>query len=1008
VELETRVNDLLECWEELRERGTPPSVEELCADCPELLEEVRRRIAALQAMDSALDTGKTRIPPTPADTGLGGATGKRRLPEALRARAVYRPQGYHAHGGVGEVLTARQVELDRLVALKRIRPDKLHETARRRFLREAEITAKLQHPGIVPIYGLGQDQDEPFYTMPFIRGQTLQAAIAAFHEDEALRRDSSRRSLKFRGLLQQFITACNTVAYAHDQGVVHRDLKPANIMLGPYGETLVLDWGLAKRIGGGEVAAESEGDGLSPSPSAEDLTATGRVLGTPRYMSPEQARGESAGPASDIFSLGLVLYDILTGKSAFEESSFRGEDRYKAVRAAAIVPPRSRDTRLPRGLEMICLKALAAQPGDRYPSARALADDLTSWLADEPVTAWREPLWLCARRWMRRHRTLVTSAAMLLVCSVVALAGFATVLTGKNRELSRQRQRAEEREALAIDAVKKFRDSVQANPELKNRPELDSLRQTLLKGPLEFFRQLRDQLQADRDTRPEALAELARASFDLAITTSEIGSIPDAFRWHAESLALFERLARANPAVSRYQIDLARSHTLIGKLQNEASHAAESLESFRHARAIHERLVRHDPTSARFQSALALSENNVGELLRRTGDPAAALESHQRALAIRQALVRDHPTSTEFRAGLAQTHLNLGLLLSEEGRSTEALAAYQRAVSFQDQVARADPAAAGAWGLLATIHNHIGVLLRETGDPAGALEAHRQALAIRERLAHENPTVFQYKAELAASHNNLGNLLSVTGQPAEALVEFRQAIALWERLVQDRPYVTELRSHQAIGHYNIGNLLSSLGKPAEALDSFHAGLEIQEHLVEENPEVPDYQSDLASLLNAVAEIDLGQGRCQEARERLVRAIRFQRAALAAMPRHPYYQEALRSDLINLAQVHRALNQPADAVGAAREVAVLAVGKANALYDAACALALCVPLLRGAQRQALVAEALGKLHEAIVAGWSDAARISREPDLVPLHDASEFQQLVRDLLDRTFPPDPFAP
>ena len=165
--------------------------------------------------------------------------------------------------------------------------------------------------------------------------------------DDSLRRDPGRRGLGFRGLLQQFIAACNTVAYAHDQGVVHRDLKPSNIMLGPYGETLVMDWGLAKRIGADDAAADGEAIAPSPSPSPEDVTATGEVMGTPQYMSPEQAKGEPAGPAGDIFSLGLVLYAILTGKSAFDESTFRGPDRLKAVREAAIVPPRTAGCGLP-------------------------------------------------------------------------------------------------------------------------------------------------------------------------------------------------------------------------------------------------------------------------------------------------------------------------------------------------------------------------------------------------------------------------------------------------------------------------------------------------------------------------------------------------------------------------------------------------------------------------------------------------------------------------------------
>ena len=272
------------------------------------------------------------------DTESDGTAAKHRLPEVLRAAAVYRPQRYHARGGLGEVLAAHQEELDRTVALKRIRPDQLDEAARRRFLREAAITAQLQHPGIVPIYGLGQDDDGPFYTMPFIAGQTLHEAIEAFHGDEALQRDPGRRAIGFRGLLQQFIVVCDTMAYAHDQGVIHRDLKPSNIMLGPYGETLVLDWGLARRLGADDFSTDGDRDAPSPSPWADDLTATGDVLGTPQFMSPEQARGEPATPASDIFCLGLILYAILTGRRPYQGRTL-GEVLDK-VRRCEFRPPR--------------------------------------------------------------------------------------------------------------------------------------------------------------------------------------------------------------------------------------------------------------------------------------------------------------------------------------------------------------------------------------------------------------------------------------------------------------------------------------------------------------------------------------------------------------------------------------------------------------------------------------------------------------------------------------------
>ena len=187
---ETRIDDLINRWEEMRERATPLTVEELCAHCPELVAEVRHRIRALRAVDSALDIEVPDLRPIPQDRSARAPRSLAGCPRSVRATAVYRPRRHHDHGGLGVVFTAHQEELDRTVALKRIRPDELHESARRRFLREAAITARLQHPGIVPIYGLGHDDDGPFYTMPFIQGQTLQEAIDAFHRDESLRRRS--------------------------------------------------------------------------------------------------------------------------------------------------------------------------------------------------------------------------------------------------------------------------------------------------------------------------------------------------------------------------------------------------------------------------------------------------------------------------------------------------------------------------------------------------------------------------------------------------------------------------------------------------------------------------------------------------------------------------------------------------------------------------------------------------------------------------------------------------
>src|SRR5713101_2523143 len=231
----------------------------------------------------------------------------------------------HRKGGLGEVFIADDGELHREVALKHIQEAHADNPASRaRFLLEAEITGGLEHPGIVPVYGLGQYEDgRPFYAMRFIRGDSLGDAIERYHsagrKGEENRHSAADRALKLRQLLGRFIDVCNAIAYAHSRGVLHRDLKPGNIMLGQYGETLVVDWGLAKpleRVAGMDDSAQ--GPLKPPSLSGTNPTLLGQAIGTPQYMSPEQAAGrtDSMGTATDVYSLGATLYCLLTGKAA--------------------------------------------------------------------------------------------------------------------------------------------------------------------------------------------------------------------------------------------------------------------------------------------------------------------------------------------------------------------------------------------------------------------------------------------------------------------------------------------------------------------------------------------------------------------------------------------------------------------------------------------------------------------------------------------------------------------
>jgi serine/threonine-protein kinase len=353
------------------------------------------------------------------DEGPAEGNGPTPVPEVTAASCRYRKVRYHAGGGLGDVFVAEDAELHRDVALKEIKPDRAgRPDYRGRFVLEAEVTGRLEHPGIVPVYGLGLYADgRPYYAMRFIKGETMTTAITRFHGEKPAR----FASLAFRSLLSRFVTMCQAVAYAHSRGVLHRDLKPDNVMLGPYGETLVLDWGLAKVIGRaekGDAGPASAESSLQPGEGAAE-TAAGAVVGTPAFLSPEQAgsRTEELGPASDIYGLGATLYVMLTGRLAFAGSP---SAVLRQVKQGELVPPRQVNSEVPAALQAICLKAMSPTPKGRYSTAQELAADVEHWLADEPVSAWPEPVTVKLGRWVRRNKALVSSAAAAALVALIA------------------------------------------------------------------------------------------------------------------------------------------------------------------------------------------------------------------------------------------------------------------------------------------------------------------------------------------------------------------------------------------------------------------------------------------------------------------------------------------------------------------------------------------------------------------------------------------------------------
>lgn len=336
------------------------------------------------------------------------------------ARGRYHLLELAGEGGMGKVWLARDEGLNRTVALKELKPELADRPdARARFIREAQITGGLEHPFIVPIHEL-QTDGVLYYAMRLVRGATFADAIAALHGRASARTgdwDQPR-------LLAVFVQVCQAVAFAHSHGVVHRDLKPANVILGNFGEVFVVDWGLAREVNTPDV---TEGESEANAATDSRTTRAGQALGTPAYMSPEQAAGRSqdAGPAADIFGLGAILFEILTGNAPHARHAALPLPEMLARIAATPVPAARRvRSDVPAALEAVCARAMAHQPESRYSSALELAEDVRRWTLGEPVSVHREPWTQRLRRFAVRHRRLTLSSAGILSALACALLAF--------------------------------------------------------------------------------------------------------------------------------------------------------------------------------------------------------------------------------------------------------------------------------------------------------------------------------------------------------------------------------------------------------------------------------------------------------------------------------------------------------------------------------------------------------------------------------------------------------
>ena len=725
-----------------------------------------------------------------------------------------------AQGGLGAVWRAHDKNLDRSVAVKELLPDSLTSPGIiSRFVDEATITGQLEHPGIVPIYEFGFKEDGcPYYAMKLLDGKTLATEIAEFSQ---LPSGSSERTVRFNGLLSSFVAICNAVAFAHERGVIHRDLKPGNIILGKFGEVSVVDWGIAKYYDRDE---EDDGPATfclksgSHRPDSKRSTANtnrtrhGDIVGTPSFLSPEQARGSiDLDPRSDIYSLGVILYEILTGHAAF--SAPDTTQIIENVRNGNFREPREVNRRVPKALEAICTKAMAHDRSNRYETSLELASDVRNYLAGERVRAYPENWFEKAVRWGKNNRSILFAGITALVAvTIVTSISYLSVKSAHQDEQVARKSAEEARDAalvarrhevtakqLAVANLKHAREAadewlIESSGDIEFYPGLEETRREWLQNAVDHYQQC---AKETKTTDPDLKAEAARALIRLGDAQRLLGRIDHAVESYAEASIAFETLLkrhRSTIPATDLSLQLANSHIGLGV----SLPRAEAIDHLKAAETLLQDLVRADPGSGKVVFAFARCRIAQARSLRST-DPNSASTCLREAVRLLTVLSDDDPKRSHT-ALASSSLLDLAAIQHEQGQHHEALQSLEHGLEVYEELVSKFPHRPDFIDGRMTTHILMGnvyVSLGDSGRAVSCYEAaatdyglqmeamyrgglHRENLAIAQvnlaQILNARGDLKRARESALFGHDELATLITIHGQDPDRLRAF--AIAL--------------------------------------------------------------------------------------------------------------------------------------------------------------------------------------------------------------------------------------
>jgi serine/threonine protein kinase/Tfp pilus assembly protein PilF len=789
-------------------------------------------------------------------------------------------------GGFGVVFLAEQHEpVRRKVALKVLKPGMDSKQVVTRFEAERQALALMDHPHIAKVLDAGTTvTGRPYFVMELVRG----TPITDFCD---------QNGLGIRERLELFVSVCQAVQHAHQKGIIHRDLKPSNVLVTLHdGKAVpkVIDFGIAKATG-------------QPLTDKTLFTNFAQMIGTPLYMSPEQAgmSGLDVDTRSDVYSLGVLLYELLTGTTPFEKSRFsqvgydemrriireeepaRPSTRLSTLGQAATTASANRQSdpkrlsQLFRGeLDWIVMKAVEKDRTRRYETASGFARDIERYLADEPVEACPPSAGYRLKKFARKYKkslTVSAAFALLLVLGVVASTWQAVRATHAEQNTSQALEQVTREQQKTQAALEQVKTALAAERTAKAhaRRSLDTLtdgvvetmfaRQPELGEPEKaFLRKVLASYEAitqEMGDTAEARFLRARGYYKVARLHALLGEQTKAKPEYRQAVILLEQLEADFRDVAEYRQALASSQNNLGNALVELGETAEAETAFRQAIALRKKLAHASPNVLPFRGELATNYHNLGSLLLRESKYPDAETAFRQALELSEKLATESPG---YRPALARSRSLLAGVLREIARCAEAEKLYRQALEVQQKQVDEFPAMPGSRRDLADTYNGLGIALLRLGKLAEAETAFRKSLALRQRLADDFPQSFSYQRNLAAGHNDLGNALRLLRKYPEAETECRRSVDLKEKLVAKAGDQPRYREELARSYDNLGCVLAELRKPEAAETAFRQALDLRKKLADDSPKVAKYLLDLATTQSHLGNLFRLQGRPEQA------------------------------------------------------------------------------------------------------------------------------------------------